>query len=100
MNKTVWKYKLSAKPFVELEMPIGAQILSVQSILNIADPDPKELAYLWAMVDPEMRLEKRRFIIIPTGVEMGDDVQGHSYVGTIQMQSGDIILHVFEVSVY
>lgn len=95
---TIWKYKLSAEKVVELEMPMGAEILSVQSIVNIVDPNPKELAYLWALVNPGNPMEKRRFIIVPTGVDLDDE--DRTYIGTFQMESGDVILHVFEEGLY
>jgi hypothetical protein len=82
----IYKYILNDK----IEMPEGAQILSVQVQQNIP--------VLWAMVDPEAPKRDYYFDILPTGV-----VTNHKkldYIGTIQTHGGSIILHVFSHFTY
>lgn len=61
---------------IELEMPEGAKLLTVQ-----LQNGPS--CFLWAMVDPEAKKEKRTILILGTGREL--ELSGLSYIATINM---------------
>lgn len=88
--KTIWKYVLT--PEIELEMPVGAQILSVH-----ADGDGVSL---WALVCPDAPREKRRFVSFTTGDKVPQvkvpqvPMQFH---GAAHLHGGEFVFHVFEL---
>ena len=69
-------------------MPKGAEILSVQVQADVL--------CLWALVDPDAKLQKRVIEILGTGNPI--DVPGvtHKFIGTVQMRGGSLVWHVFE----
>ena len=81
--KQIWKYKVENV----IEMPKGAEILSVQiqngEMFN---------ACIWAKVNSENELEKRKFVIIGTGHSFDDT--NMKYIGTYQ--DGPFVWHLFE----
>lgn len=77
----IFKYEVS----VEIEMPVGATILSVQMQGGTAQ--------LWALVDPYAGTERRRFAVIGTGWDIPDH---HVYLGT--WQDGPFVWHLFEAT--
>ncbi len=83
--KTIWKYPIEIHEYFCIEMPIDAKILTIQN--------QKGIICMWALVNPDKRLERRCFRIYPTGqpVEFYGD-----YIGTFQISDGDIVLHLFE----
>ncbi len=84
--KQVLKYKLGIVGLQEIELPEGAQILSVQT--------QHESICLWALVDQDKAKEMRRIILIGTGhyLPEGD----HKFLGTVQELGGDLVWHLFE----
>ncbi|MCH8067808.1 MAG: hypothetical protein IID16_00845 [Candidatus Marinimicrobia bacterium] len=92
MEKTIWKYSLEIRGTQTLEIPEGAEILTVQ----VQDG----IAFLWVLVDPDEQKEKRYFEVFETGeliiYEMG---LGRNYIGTFQLFSGNLVCHVFEKGV-
>lgn len=85
--KTIWKFPL--RPFlnpIEISMPEGAQILSVQN--------QREDPVLWALVDTNGKPEVRRFLVFGTGHPIPGFVGKH--LGTFQAQAGTVVVHVFE----
>lgn len=89
MDKIILKYQLEEVYFQHIEMPKGAEILSVQV--------QRDIPCIWALVNPENDNEKRGFEIFGTGsliqYDMGVE---RKYIGTIQRFGGNIIWHVFE----
>ena len=85
--KTIWKYDVGADIF-SLEMPKGAQILTIQ----MQGDSPQ----LWAMVDPKVEHELRRFVTYGTGhpIPNSDDL---TYISTIQGYNGALVFHLFEI---
>lgn len=83
--KTIWKFVL--EPSIELEMPKGAQILSVHA--------QGENINLWALVDPKAEIEKRKFVAFGTGHNVPD--QPMEFIGTAHPYNGQLVFHVFEV---
>lgn len=77
MTKVIWKFPLLDK----IEMPAGAEVLSVQM--------QHGQACLWAVVDPAAQRETRRFCIHGTG--SGFDHDHGRFVGTFQMDEGALL---------
>lgn len=80
----VWKYEIGESD-CEIEMPDGAQILTVQ----VQDGKP----YIWALVNPENYFTIRRFITYVTG-SFADIHEYNKYIGTYQIDW--FVGHVFE----
>jgi len=85
--KKIFKYPIQPIDYQEIEMPIGAQLLSVQL--------QKGAPVLWAVVNEDNPMTKRCFATRGTGHPI--DGQLGSYLGTYQLFAGDIVFHVFEV---
>lgn len=83
---TVYKYPLPLGDVVEVEMPAGAQILTVQT--QHGQP------CIWAMVTPDAPPVVRRFRVAGTGHDLGEV---GAYLGTFQLLEGAFIGHVFEM---
>ncbi len=86
MGRRVFKYQFSQGIHQAFEMPRGAEVLTAQVQHGVV--------CLWARVDTRMPMELRRFVIIGTGHDGADG----KYVGTVQMDGGDFVFHVFEVA--
>jgi hypothetical protein len=85
--KTIYKYPIFAAD-ESIEMPAGAQILCVQA------QGPR--IQIWAVVDVDAsRVENRRFEVYATGQVI--DIKNISYIGTVQINGGLTVFHVFEV---
>jgi hypothetical protein len=83
--KTIWKYVLSQE--IELDMPYGAQILSVR--------EQGEDLCLWALLDPKAPTTKRRFAVYGTGWDVLPGAM--QYIGTGHLRGGALVFHVFEL---
>jgi hypothetical protein len=86
--KKIYKYSLALTDTQFVELPLGAEILTVQM--------QGDRLCLWAMINtlPEAIKKNRRIEIIGTGnpVPTGD----LKYISTFQMMDGGLIFHVFE----
>lgn len=97
--RVVWKMALEQKTSVtEFELPEGAEFLS-----GMLQPGPMGTpqAILFALVDPDARLQKRRVFAAITSEEI-DDAQADSmrHIATMQAITPGgqvIVVHVFEV---
>lgn len=88
--KTVYKYHISATDYQTIELPIGAEILKVDSQNNEMQ--------MWALVAPNAETEKRNFRVVGTGREISDDEASDlRYVGTCILYDGRVVFHVFEI---
>lgn len=83
--KTIWKYELKHTDGQSVEMPEKAEILTVQMQMGIL--------CLWAKVESDNAREKRNILIRGTGNHIGDV---GDYIGTYQLQGGELVFHVFE----
>ena len=87
--KTIWKFELQSEDKQNFEMPLDAEILSVQ-VQN-------EKPCLWALVDTEEEMETRYFEIFGTGHRVGVDMGvDRKFIGTYQLLNGSFVGHVFE----
>lgn len=86
--KTIWKYQLGISGSKILELPLGAEILTVQT--------QREKPTLWVLVDPDEYNKENRFIeSVMTGARLLN--LNRKYIGTFQLDNGDFIGHVFEI---
>lgn len=87
--KTIYKYPLPIEDVVSIDMPVGAEVLTVQ--MQRGEPQ------LWALVpiDTWAPKERRLFRVAGTGHPIGSKVR--RYIGTFQLLNGDLVFHVFEV---
>lgn len=87
--KTVYKFPLEIKDTQTIEMPEGAELLTVQS--------QKGSLNIWALVDVGKPLIKRTFEVFGTGhpiyYDMGIE---RTYIGTAQTLGGNLVWHIFE----
>ena len=87
MNKEIWKYIL--RPIITLDVPAGSQILSVQEQFG-------EIC-IWMLVDPTLEKEERRFEVYGTGHPINYDMgTWRTYIGTVKLENGSLIMHIFE----
>jgi hypothetical protein len=89
-TRAVYKYDLSVDDRVELALPLGAEVLTVQE----QHGKPR----LWALVDPESETFTRRiFVYVGTGhTHPAEYFENLKYITTFQMLGGKLVWHVFE----
>ena len=91
MNQTIWKFETPFEEIFTLEMPKGAEILSVHR------DEKTNIPCILALVYPENEKEKRTFELFGTGQSIHTDMGiSRKYVGTYQYQRGEFVGHVFE----
>lgn len=83
---TIHKYALHLRNQTDIMMPENAVVLCTQVQYGIP--------CVWAMVNPESHLVQRSFVMYGTGHEIREPLG--EFIGTIQMDEGALILHVFE----
>lgn len=81
----IWKFIL--QPEIDVEMPFGAEVLSVAA--------QGEDICLWAKVDPVAPKESRSFVGFGTGHEIPDTAH-LKFVGTAMLNLGSMVFHIFE----
>jgi len=86
--KTIWKFQFEVDDNIEIEMPMGAEILTV----GIQHGIP----CLWALVDTEKDKIKRKFELYGTGHPVSE--RHKKYIGTFQTREGYLVFHLFEQS--
>ena len=86
---TIHKYHIiHGQKYVDLQLPIGAKILTIQMQHN----EP----FVWALINPDADFENRQFAIYGTGHPIVDDIGKLFYIGTFQMMEGMLVWHFFE----
>lgn len=85
-GKRVFKYPLEIADDLTVDLPHGAEVLTVQ----VQHGEP----CLWARVDPEAPLAPRRFRWAGTGHPL-DAASDWPYVGSVQLESGMLVFHLF-----
>ena len=84
---TVYKYRIALDDYFEIEMPQGAQALTVKFQYGQAQ--------LWALVNPEVPTQIYRFRVAGTGHPIKET--NLHYIGTFQLMVDTLIIHVFEI---
>lgn len=90
MDKSIYKYQLSVTDTQTIELPVGAEILTVQT--------QNEMPCLWALVNPnEIKKEIHVFEIFGTGNPVNYEIGvSRRYISTFQLGGGQLVFHVFE----
>lgn len=85
MGKRVFKYPLLLMDVNFMQLPVGAEALTVQT--------QGDIPWLWALIDDEQPNETRKFAIVGTGHPAPEDGR---YISTFQLHGGQLVFHVFE----
>ena len=83
---SIWKFPIALDDHIEVQMPVGAKVLSVQV--------QRATICMWALVETEAKQERRRFCILPTGGAVYSYVG--QFIGTFQLAGGNLVFHLFE----
>ena len=86
MTTTIWKFPLQVIDKQVISMPKDAIVLTVQ----VQGSQP----CLWARLSPDTPSEKRTFLTYGTGHEI--ESEPGPYIGTYQLEGGQLVFHVFE----
>lgn len=81
----IYKYPLVPEDWTTVRMPEGAEPLCVQ----VQGGAP----FLWARVDIDRAPVLHHFRIAGTGHDLGSNIG--RYIGTIQLEGGSLVFHVF-----
>ena len=84
--KTIWKYPIGIDAEIKIEIPMFAEILTVQ--VQYGEPN------LWVLVDEDNKYEVRKFICYGTGHQI--ECKDLLYIGTFQLLEGKFVWHLFE----
>jgi len=85
---SIWKFTLENETAQKIKMPKGAKILSVEIQRN-------EIV-VYAMVNTSIaEKEQRKFKIIGTGDSMDASINNYTFLGSVLVQNGDYVFHVF-----
>lgn len=84
--RTVHKYPLELTELQAIHLPQGARILTIQV--------QRHIPTLWAEVDTDQPTEKRHVALVGTGHPLLPEA--HTYLGTVQMHDGRLVLHAYE----
>lgn len=87
MLLNIWKYPIPVQDEIQIEMPKGARVLTVQ----MQDEQP----CVWALGNPVAEKEIRQFHMAGTGHPI-EHAEKLTYIGTFQMKNGTLVLHLFE----
>lgn len=88
MNKTIYKYEIPLTDYIEIRLPVDAEILTF--VMN------NKIPYVYALVDKNQSLhEIRKFRLYGTGHDF--DLKSYKYIGTVMKESGiTFVFHLFE----
>lgn len=84
---TIWKKVLLPQTVQKVEVPKGAEILSVMG--------QHERVVIWFRCNPDNALETRAIAIIGTGHEAPEASESR-FIGTVLLENGNLVLHIFE----
>lgn len=88
MTQRIFKYPIHVADSQAVDMPEGAQILTIQ--VQLGQP------CIWALVDDDVPPERREIHMRGTGHDC-NGVERLRYVSTFQMAEGALIFHAFEL---
>lgn len=88
VSRTIYKYEVPLTDYIEIRLPVGAEILTF--IMN------NNISYVYALVDKNQSLyEIRKFRLYGTGHNF--DLKSYRYIGTVMKESGiTFVFHLFE----
>lgn len=85
---TVYKYPLELKDEQTLTLPRGAKILCTKCV--------RGQLCLYALVDPAVEAEARKFAIVGTGYSLPDS-DSAEYIDTVFYRTEQLVFHIFEL---
>lgn len=86
--KTIWKYTIRPGRLTQ-EIPAGGKVLCVMEQFG-------EIC-AWVEVDPKAKKEKRHFDVYGTGHRIMEDMgQSRVYIGSVKLEGGALVFHVYE----
>jgi len=89
--RTIWKFEIPVTDIAKVEMPSGAQILTVK------EPEGWGPILMWAEVDTEAERVSRIFYVVGTGNPITfQDGRPFQYVGTVSQAHGALWWHVYD----
>ena len=83
---TIWKFEFEVADEATVEMPVGAEILSVGMQVQ-------HTICIWAKVDDKEKSQKRVFYARGTGHSIGWMPVGAEFIGTVI--DGEFVWHIF-----
>ena len=87
--RTIWKFEVPEQDKFTLELPAGAEFLSVQRQFDGTQA--------WFLLDPEASKATRRFLVVGTGHTITiPETKKLDYLGTFQLYDGRLVFHLFE----
>jgi len=86
-SQIIYKYQLDATDVQKVKMPRASKILTAQP--QFGNP------CLWAVVDPRNSEVNRIIKIAGTGYDLSNKIMG-DYIGTVQIDDGLLIFHIFD----
>lgn len=89
--KTIFKYRLDPATTERhlISMPVGATILVAQN--------QAEAVTIWAEVEPDGPTEEREFLVCMTGQPCPTLRRKKQFLGTVQLDGGALVLHIYEL---
>lgn len=95
MPKIIWKFEIPPSPrppmgtgMCEVHMPVGSEIIYLDKQRGVPQ--------LWVLFNPDtVEHEYRKFLIVGTGKIVPDNT---TYIGSWQMEDGELIWHLFEIT--
>lgn len=85
----VFKYPIPINDDAVMELPEGARILHVDA--------QRGQPMLWALVNPDAPMEKRKFRFAGTGHQIIENPDSLIHQGTFKLHGDDLIFHIFEI---
>ena len=89
--RVIYKYPLTLETRQSIHMPMGAKLLSVQAQFNCP--------CLWALVDPEAVTIIETIYVFGTGHQISKDEEELTFLGTVQLDGGALVFHVYSENV-
>jgi hypothetical protein len=88
-TQKIYKYQIPVETEneIKIDLPSGARVLSAR--------EQQGQLYMWALVDSGKPVEARYFRLFTTGQQI-ENAASLAFVGTFQLQSGNLVYHLFE----
>jgi hypothetical protein len=81
----IYKYVLEPEKIQDVQMHPGEILHVAEQVGNVC---------IWALVDTDAPMIKRRFAVIPTGETC--PYTREQYIGTAKISDGRLVFHIFE----
>lgn len=88
MNNMIWKYTLNAETINFIEMPLGAEVLSVET----QGAEIVLYALVNSMEKAQQQIEVRTY---GTGHEIDVNISNYKFLGTSKLYNGSLMFHLF-----